>query len=303
MGMEVQARGVLSAAVTDRSDVDAALTRAEAAGHLPFARPLHHLRPFLHRVAGPATVTCEIFTGQAMRVVLPEIVGTELWRRGYIEASLTRVLAETLRPGMTFVDVGAHYGYHSLVASLIVGPTGAVFALEPSRSVLPLLTANTGGAGNVTVDGVAASDRNGTAELRDFGRRHSALSTLFPTARVPPRERRRLQPQVYSVPCTTLDDHLAAAGAHGDFVKIDAEGSELDILRGMRRVLREDAPVVALETGDYDGMPSPDTASCIEFLEDLGYECFEYTGGLRPHRRRRRYGYDNLYFIRGGRSR
>jgi FkbM family methyltransferase len=288
----------------DRRVLAAALRRAERAAGQPgvtagLRRPVRHLRPALQRVLGTTEVTCTIFTGQRMRVVLPEIVGTALYRHGYIEAPLTHVLLDRLRPGMVFVDVGAQYGYHSLVASLLVGPAGSVLALEPGRGVLPLLRRNTGEATNVTVDAVAACAGSGTVTFRDFGPAHSSLGTLFPHARIPRAERQRLNARAYPVRSVGLDDHLFTAGLRPDFVKLDAEGSELDILHGMRRALEEVGPVLAMEAGDYEGMSSPDTASCIDFLEGLGYRALEYADGLRPHARRARYGYDNLFFVKG----
>ncbi|HET9771037.1 MAG TPA: FkbM family methyltransferase [Acidimicrobiia bacterium] len=248
------------------------------------------------------TVTCRIFTGDRMQVVVPEIVGDELCRQGYIEPDLTRVLLGTLRPGMVFVDVGAHYGYHSLVAGRAVGPSGRVLALEPGRGVLPLLLANTAGHGNITVDAVAASARTGTALLRDYGAGNSALSTIHGGARVPPDERRSLRAETYEVPAVALDDHLPARGIRPDFVKLDAEGAELDILRGMERILDEVAPILALEVGDYDGMASPSTASSLDHLDRFGYRAYEWSaGGLRPHVRRTRYGYGNLFLAKGDR--
>ena len=76
------------------------------------------------------------------------------------------------------------------------------------------------------------------------------------------------------------------------------ECSELSILQGMSRVLEEGNPMVTVETGDYEGMLSPRTAECIDYLATIGYRCLEYANGLRPHGRRSRYGYDNLYFMR-----
>ena len=245
-------------------------------------------------------VTCRIFTGDRMQVVVPEIVGDELRRQGFIEPALTAALLNILRPGMVFVDVGAHYGYYSLVASRRVGPSGAVIALEPGRAVLPLLRANTAGAGNVVVDPVAACARTGPVLLRDFGPGNSALSTILPGARVPAAERARLRADGYTVPGVALDDHLLGRGLRPGFVKLDAEGAELDILRGMGRILEEVGPVLAMEVGDYDGMPSPSTAASLDHLEGRGYRAWEWSAGaLRPHARRDRYGYGNLVFMKG----
>jgi FkbM family methyltransferase len=244
-------------------------------------------------------VTCRILTGDRIRVVVPEIVGTELCRQGFIEPGLTAVMVHALRPGMTFVDVGAHYGYHSLLASRLVGPSGRVVAIEPARGVLPLLRANTAAAANITVEAVAACGTTGPVVLSDFGPGDSALSTILGGARVPPDERARLRADTYSVDGVALDDHLLGRGIRPDFVKLDAEGAELDILSGMQRILEDVGPVVAMEVGDYDGMKSPATTASLDRLEGLGYEAWEWASGrLRPHVRRLRYGYDNLVFVK-----
>ncbi len=243
-------------------------------------------------------MSCTVFTGQRMRVILPEIVGAEIYRRTFIEPSLTRVLLDRLRPGMIFVDVGAHYGYYSLVASEAVGQRGLVFAFEPARHTFEVLRTNVGLLDNVKAHQVALHSTSGLMELHDFGISHSALNTLLASARVPDAERRGLRDTTYTVRCVTLDEFLLGEGVMPDVVKLDAEGSELPILHGMSRILAEGSPMVTLETGDYDGMVSPSTAESIDFLASLGYRHLEYANGLRPHVRRPTYGYDNLYFLK-----
>lgn len=278
-----------------------ALARAEAATRRGGRqrRDLRRLRPPFHRPAPRGEVACMLFTGQRMRVVRREIVGAELCRTGYIEAPVTRFLLRHLRPGMVFVDVGAQYGYHSLVASLVVGH-GRVVALEPGQGVFPLLAANVAAAGNVTALPVAAFSAEATLQLRDYGPRHSALSTLLPSARVPPAERRNLRGASYPVRAVALDDLLGAVGVVPDVVKLDAEGAEFAILGGMRRMLEQAGPVVTLETGDYDGMASPATTECLDRLEAHGYRAYEPDAGgtLQPHRRRRQYDYGNLVLVK-----
>ncbi len=91
---------------------------------------------------------------------------------------------------------------------------------------------------------------------------------MLTTARAPPDERRRLRARSYPVETTTIDDYVERTGRVPDFVKVDAEGAELDILRGMGRTLHDAAPMLSLETGDYDDMQSPATAESIGFLEN-----------------------------------
>jgi FkbM family methyltransferase len=279
-----------------------ALAAAEAATRRPMSwlrHPLRHGRVVYDVARGPHEVTCTIFTGRALRVVVPEIVGTQLLRYGVIEPAVSRVLVERLAPGMVFFDIGAQYGYHSLVAAELVAPGGTVVAFEPGRDAFRLLSRNAEPVGNVIVENVAVGERSGTIDLLDFGVRSSSLNTVRSTARVPVNERRQLRGVSYPVRVTTIDEYVARSGLIPDVVKIDAEGSELAVLEGMEGTLRRAAPIVTLETGDYAGMDSPRTVESIDHLERLGYECLELHGGsLRPHARRCRYGYDNLFFVK-----
>ena len=95
-----------------------------------------------------------------------------------------------------------------------------------------------------------------------------------------------------------IDDYVEQTRRVPNLIKVDAEGAELDILHGMRRTLHDAAPVLSIETGDYDDMDSPATASSISFLDDMGYRCYEYRGRLQPHERTARYDYGNLFFVK-----
>lgn len=243
-------------------------------------------------------VTATLFDGQRLDVVVPEIVGTALCRDGRIEPDVTQVLLDHLRPGDTFLDVGAHYGYFSVIARRRVGPSGRVVAFEPGRATARLLRRNLARAGGAVVEECAVHEHAGTIELHDFGAGHSALNTVLGTARVPPEERRRLRGRAYAVAAVCLDGYCAAHGLSPAMVKIDAEGAETAILRGMRRVLHDAGPLVAVETGDYEGMASPATSGTLEVMASMGYRAFEGRDGrLVPHRRRAAYGYGNLFFL------
>jgi FkbM family methyltransferase len=244
-----------------------------------------------------AEASAPLFTGQPLQVLLPEIVALDLYRHGCIEPELTSILLDALRPGMAFADVGAQYGYYSLAAQAAMGGAGEVFAFEPGRRTFRLLQRNLGGVHGVRAEEVAASDSSGRRVMQDFGSRHSALNSLFTQPRTPAEERAELRPERYEVRCVTLDDYFSEVGRDPDVVKIDAESSELDVLRGMEGMLRRGSPLVTMEVGDYDVAGSPPSRECVSFLESFGYRGFEVTpGGLVPHRRRDTYEYGNLCF-------
>src|ERR1043165_1048267 len=87
------------------------------------------------RRAGP-------FWGVEVHVVFPEGMSMALYRYQFFERGLTQYLLDLLKPGMVFFDVGAHFGYYSLLASRLVGGEGAVHAFEPTPSTFDVLRRN-----------------------------------------------------------------------------------------------------------------------------------------------------------------
>ena len=149
---------------------------------------------------------------------------------GSVDAGLVAYFARVLQPGMTFVDVGAHIGIHTLAAATRVGETGRVYSFEPAPRVFDILTTNlalNGLNSRVTAHRQAVSDHAGVARM--VVRVSSGLSSLYGT----PQE----SDSTAEVPVTTLDEALATAGSV-DYVKLDAEGAEPAIVRGMTNLLR-----------------------------------------------------------------
>lgn len=170
------------------------------------------LRLALARWSGPTEVAVDLFTGDRMYVRVPELVGNALYLDGIIEPATSRVLLEWLRPGAVFFDVGAHYGYYSVLAGRAVGPGGAVVAFEPGRDTQDILRRNVHAMANVHVENIAVGDTDGIVTFRDYGVGHSALNTVLEDARVPRGERRRLRAHSYDVTSTRLDTYVASTG-------------------------------------------------------------------------------------------
>jgi FkbM family methyltransferase len=129
-----------------------------------------------------------------------------------------------LRPGQTFVDVGAHVGYFSVLASKQVGPTGTVIAVEPERRNVDLLRRNLArnGCTNAGVVPFAAhsTDRLMSLALDEENRGAHRLVPLGEAAT--------------SVRCVRLDDFLPE---HVDVIKVDVQGYDHDAIAGMERTL------------------------------------------------------------------
>ena len=160
---------------------------------------------------------------------------------GY-EPEETRLLEKVLRPGMTFVDIGANIGYFTLVGARAVGSTGRVIAFEPTPSAFRLLTKN-----------IAA---NGFAQVAAFPNavtNRNASATLFLDARSPVHSsvsEANIGESAGSVTVETvsLDTFLPSIEIDRvDVVKIDAQGAELQILEGGEQTLAHPSVVVILE--------------------------------------------------------
>ncbi|KQU54806.1 hypothetical protein ASG72_04115 [Bosea sp. Leaf344] len=162
---------------------------------------------------------------------------------GYWESWLTIFCARTLQPGMVAFDVGANLGYYTLLFADRVGPTGKVIAIEPNPATFDLLqetVALNGFDRTVTLVQAAASDCSQEAlELFvPFGEPKNATVAFDGGAR--PAELR------VSVPGVSID-HLTAGLERVDFLKIDVEGAEPGVLRGMMGTIARFKPTIVLE--------------------------------------------------------
>ncbi|HEY0180347.1 MAG TPA: FkbM family methyltransferase [Dokdonella sp.] len=159
------------------------------------------------------------------------------------DAHVQAVLRERLRPGDTMLDVGANVGVMTMLAARCVGPRGRVVAVEPiaRNRVLLERAAQANGFGWVETVAAAASDRAGEIVLRT----HPTTSNA---ARPAAAGERLLDASGADarVPAVALDDVLGAL-ERLDLVKIDAEGMEPLVVRGLARTLERFRPVLVSE--------------------------------------------------------
>jgi FkbM family methyltransferase len=205
----------------------------------------------------------------------------ELMYNGFEEPEM-RLVSRLLRPGMTVLDIGAHHGLYTLLASKLVGAQGRVIAFEPSPREARRLAGHirVNGCRNVRFEACALADENKEGELfvvdgfRDWGNslRPPALGEAIHTMKVPIRR---------------LDEVLAERNIEQvDFIKLDAEGAELAILQGARSFLqRARRPIILAEVQDARTQPWGYAAREItQLLAGWHYHCFFITeaGELYP---------------------
>jgi FkbM family methyltransferase len=183
---------------------------------------------------------------------------------------LPGVLRHFLRPGDTFIDVGANHGTFSIVAAGLVGHEGLVVSIEPQPRLAGLLRQSLAhGSVRFEVHQIACGDRSdevafyipfatsGSAGL--FGR-FSAIS----------------HHRTITVAMRRLDDVIDWRGLPGRaFIKLDVEGSELAVLRGARQLIRATAPAMLIEMNPAAMRAAgTSTTTLVKTLMDLGYDRF-----------------------------
>jgi len=213
-------------------------------------------------------------------------LGTDLSRcifvSGSYEPNEFMLLAQVLAPGMTFVDVGSNEGLYTLFASRRVAPHGQVVALEPSTREFSRLGRNLqlNRIDNVSALRLAAGAEVGAADLHVAEEAHAGQNSLGSFAyaiRDAGTERVEVLPL----------DHLAERVdlKRLDVVKIDAEGSEVAVLRGACEILARERPLLLTELLDASLRgQGVDRADLFEVLEPLGYEywVFGANGVVEP---------------------
>jgi FkbM family methyltransferase len=157
------------------------------------------------------------------------------------ERETMQAFGHLVRPGDTVVEVGGHIGYITQYFSKLVGPAGHVVVFEPGINNLPYIEANVLRSRNVILERIAVSSNDGSAVLYEdtiTGQNNSlnasynyvddaAASHGVSVVRIP-RE----------VPTVTLDSYVTGHGVKPNFLKIDVESLEFEVLRGALQTLQ-----------------------------------------------------------------
>ena len=192
---------------------------------------------------------------------------------GYYEMRESNLVRRLLRPGDTFIDVGANLGWFSVLAAMQVGSGGRVVAFEPSSSmrIRLLRSISLNQVNNVRVEAAALSDEDGTAFLTGATTENSGLATI-------------MNGNVFSdndmpeeVATIRFDDYWRShISGQIRLFKIDVEGAELKVLQGMTELLQSglcDSLMVEISDARLRnaGMSAKQT---MQLLRSFGYQLF-----------------------------
>lgn len=219
-----------------------------------------------------APVECSV-DGFRMRLFRDRVIDSQLYYTGSFEPDTERTIRKLVRAGDVVADVGANIGYLTLHLARRVGASGRVYAFEPADETFDRLTTNLGLNNLPQVVPVRA----GVSDTPSEGVSVTIQSTYRLDGRDEGVEQR--------IRLTTIDDLVEEEGlTRLDFLKIDTDGMEVNVLRGARRSLERFRPSILTECGPSDLLNAGTSAGVlIGSLESLGY-AFYRPGSLRPVR-------------------
>jgi len=230
--------------------------------------PLRFLDRLIARhSARPARRQVSLFFGSSMDVLLPEVISEQLHGYGLFDDVVSWMALCAVQPGDTVFDVGAHFGYFSLLFATLSGHSGRVFSFEPTPSTFTMLESNVKHDPRITPVNAAAGEAPGQMSIADYGLKFSAWNTLSESGRLSGAGV-LFAPDRVDVTVVTLDTFAAESGTVPDFIKIDAENFEPEVLRGATGLLESARPSLLLEAG------SPRAGELAASLARAGYRAF-----------------------------
>lgn len=194
-----------------------------------------------------------------------------LLKKGVYEKHQTELFKKLIKRGMVVVDIGANIGYHTLIASKLVGETGKVYAFEPELNNYTLLLNNIkiNGCNNITPIQKAISNKKGKIKLFienvNLGGHSFSESNILYTEK----------PGFKEVETITLDDFFENLMRYDkiDIIKMDVQGAEGLIIEGARKILSIKMLKIIMEFWPY-GLESvgTDPSKLLSTLQNYGFK-------------------------------
>lgn len=231
-----------------------------------FMRRLMKLMGVLDRI-----YTRKLHNGSLIYVNPSEHIQRQLFWYGYYEKEVILTWEAFLQDDSIVLDIGANTGYYSLIAAR---KAKQVYAFEPSPLMRQQLQQNIAlnAIQNISVEPYAASDESGSATLYLSTNDNSGMTGMQPAE--------NFSGTTEIVKTISIDEWLTTKGSPKiHMIKIDVEGAEMKVLKGMEELLKRDHPGIFIEVIPGLLEKYNHTAEHLfQFLAALGYDPYEVSG-------------------------
>jgi FkbM family methyltransferase len=208
----------------------ASFTAGKGLSKLPLVLWIHS---FFYRRLQPTGIVLTDVQGSKMYVDSRDVGVTPfLLEWGFYEKYETELFKRLVKKGMVVVDIGANIGYYTLLAAHLVGYEGKVFAFEPDPYNYNLLCKNIEVNGYRNVISIRKAVFSKSGEMKLFLDKINLGGHSLSEANVD-------KSASITVEVTSLDEYFKNTDYKIDVIKMDIQGSEMDVLKGMTNTIKE----------------------------------------------------------------
>lgn len=221
----------------------------------------------------PCLIKTKTFWGDDFLSFLPE--GFDFYLFGTIshqsELNLTKFFIKNLKDDSIFYDIGANYGYYSLLAKKIIR-VGEIHSFEPVPKTFKYLSKNLFNARGIFLNQLAVFNKKIEIDFYDMETAGIPGSSTFNlTQRHREFSLKSANPQKIQVQTITLDDYCNNY-SKPTFLKIDVEGAEGEVIEGGIETLKQGNPIIAMEVWNTN---NESHLRAINILYELGYKSYK----------------------------
>lgn len=206
----------------------------------------------------------KIYLDKNDSTISPELFLNKKW-----EVFETSIFKKNIKKGGVVLDIGAHIGYYTLIASGHVGPAGKVYAFEPDIKNFNLLSKNIleNGCKNVILINKAVINKTRHTKLY-LNKENTGDHRIYGS-----KENR----QYISIQAVSLDDYFKGTDEKIDLVKMDVQGSEFWALKGAVNILAKNPQLKIITEFWPRGLRMSGSSSkdFLAFVKKLGFKIYE----------------------------
>ncbi len=186
------------------------------------------------------------------------------------ELRLTRYLILNLEANNTFIDIGSHFGFFAVLASKLM-PQGTVVAIEPSSANFKILEQNVAGKENITALNIGIASTDEKKDFYEFPALYSEYNSIDQSQYTEEEWYSEDIVSQSSIQFLRGDTLMQQQGLSPDYIKIDVEGAEAEVIMGLSETLKNLSPVILLEFASSDRSTSTKHIMADQLLRGYAY--------------------------------